>query len=62
MTDIDKKNKSVGCPGDSGGPAYRRTESGKLKIIGVNTFIDEKNNMHIVNLTHQTSVDYIHAK
>lgn len=62
VTDSDKKTKSVGCPGDSGGPAYRRTESGRLKIIGVNTFIGEKNDTHIVNLTNQTNFDYIRDK
>lgn len=49
--DANKKTKSTGCGGDSGGPVFRES-NGILSMAGVNSFVDPNNKLNFVDLSN----------
>lgn len=47
IIDSDELKMSIGCPGDSGGPVYKKSPEGNLLVVGINRSV----NLHEKNIS-----------
>lgn len=56
--DASGTSTSSACEGDSGGPVYKNI-SGKLKVVGVNSYLDAKNRLNFTTLSTPSLSDWL---